>query len=465
MQAPIHHSPPQATEATRALLGTLLHFADDLADVRSRIGPADFAAPTDAAIFRAICALADEGLAVSPSAVHARLALVEHGGGTLADTMPAWALAEMGSGADPSAAPALAKAVADASLLRRMGRLHFGLSARAYEPGADALALLEDARVRLDTIAQSLPGAPMLGAREAARLAFDALVAEHEAAKAGGIPGVPTGLDGLDRMLGGWKPGKLYLAAGRPGMGKSAFAKTTGLAAARAGAGVANFTLEMSSEEYTQRYLAEISGVDGHAMQTARLRDADWPKLAAAVATLDTLPIWTHDQPGIRPEDIRARLHRLTAQADIHLVVVDYVQLMQGRGGNRREEIEHVSRELKTIAKTYDVAVLGVCQLSRAVETRGGDKRPILSDLRETGQLEQDADAVLMLWRPEYYNQTHVDDGTVQGFDARGRCEINVVKQRGGPTGNIWARFYGAQTALRGLDDRSLEDLVGDAPF
>jgi replicative DNA helicase len=259
-----------------------------------------------------------------------------------------------------------------------------------------------------------------------------------------GITGVPTGFRALDNLTGGWQPSDLIIIAARPSMGKTAFA----LASARNSAlhqkdpvGVAIFSLEMSAGQLAQRLLTSEARVDAQAARTGRLSDDDWPKLARAAGRLSSAPIYIDDTPGLSILELRAKCRRLKAEHDIGLVVVDYLQLMHGtlqsRSSNREQEIAQISRSLKGLAKELNVPVLALSQLSRAVETRGGDRRPQLSDLRESGSIEQDADVVAFIYRAERYGIT-VDE---HGNSTEGLAEIIVGKQRNGPVGDVRLAF------------------------
>jgi len=308
--------------------------------------------------------------------------------------------------------------------------------------------------------------------------------------KEGGITGTPSGFSRIDQMTGGWQNSDLIIVAARPSMGKTAF----GLSCARNAAlhkdrptGVAIFSLEMSSQQLAQRLLTSEARVDAQAARTGRLRDDDWPALARAAGRLSAAPIFIDDSPGLTVLELRAKCRRLKAEHDIGLIIVDYLQLMHGsvsnRNSNREQEIAHISRSLKSLAKELDVPVIALSQLSRAVETRGGDKRPMLSDLRESGSIEQDADVVLFIYRAERYGIT-VDEN---GNSTEGLAEVIVSKQRNGPIGDVslafitqHARFENLNTyfgatdyqdpgagaeASTGSGNEADEPRKGDAPF
>lgn len=298
----------------------------------------------------------------------------------------------------------------------------------------------------------------------------------------GGITGVPSGFSRLDQMTGGWQPSDLIIIAARPSMGKTALT----LAMARNAAmnaskptGVVIFSLEMSAGQLAQRLLTSEARVDAQAARTGRLSDGDWPKLVRAAGRLSDAPIFIDDTPGLTALELRAKCRRLKAEHGIGLVVVDYLQLMHGSGmgknSNREQEIAGISRSLKGLAKELNVPVIALSQLSRAVETRGGDKRPQLSDLRESGSIEQDADVVAFIYRAARYGIT-VDEN---GNSTEGLAEILVSKQRNGPIGDVtlawvdqYARFENLTTYYAPGDFKPEESGDGasltsgdDAPF
>lgn len=256
--------------------------------------------------------------------------------------------------------------------------------------------------------------------------------------KEAGITGVPTGLD-VDSMTAGWQPGDMVIIAARPSMGKTAFVLTTARNAAlhpdpKLQTPVAIFSLEMSSQSLVQRLLTMEGRINAQSARSGRLKDDEFKRLIDAAGRLFTADIFVDDTPGLSIMELRTKCRRLKNEHDIGLVIVDYLQLMTSSGlekGNREQEIANISRGLKALAKELDVPVVALSQLSRAVEQRGGDKRPQLSDLRESGSIEQDADVVLFLYRPEYYGITT----TAEGQSTAGMAEVIIGKQRNGPVG------------------------------
>ncbi len=254
-----------------------------------------------------------------------------------------------------------------------------------------------------------------------------------------GVTGVPTGYKRLNELTAGFQPADLLILAGRPSMGKTAFALNIARnAAVDYGMAVGIFSLEMSSEALVLRLLCTEAKVNQMAVRTGKLTKDEMSRLTSHVAKLMTAPIFIDDSPSLNVLELRAKARRLKAEHNIQLLVIDYLQLMEAtKGENRQQEITHISRSIKGIAKELDIPVLALSQLSRAVESRDKSKRPQLSDLRESGAIEQDADVVMFVYRPEYYNIPEFEDG----LSTHNMCEIIIGKQRNGPTGNVRLTF------------------------
>jgi replicative DNA helicase len=311
------------------------------------------------------------------------------------------------------------------------------------------------------------------------------------------LSGIATGLRDLDRDLGGLQRSDLVIIAGRPGMGKTALATNIAFNAAQryvrdledgiapeksAGAGVAFFSLEMSADQLATRVLAEQSGISSENLRMGKISQQDFRNLARAAAELESLPLYIDDTAGLTIAALRTRARRLKRQRGIGLIVVDYLQLLQGtgKGGNdqnRVQEISEISRGLKTLAKELSVPVIALSQLSRAVEQRE-DKRPQLSDLRESGSIEQDADMVWFVYREEYYVQAKEPKRPMEGDDAKvwddhakwmldmerasGMAELLVAKQRHGSTGKVKMKFEAKITRFSdAIDDAYLPEVRG----
>jgi replicative DNA helicase len=267
---------------------------------------------------------------------------------------------------------------------------------------------------------------------------------------------LPTGFTALDWYTAGFHPGDLVICAGRPGMGKTAFALNLATNACKArGQPVLFFSLEMSKDQLARRLLCAEALVDGNKLRSARLGRGEWQQLTRAAGVVSELPLWIDDTPGITLMEMRAKARRLRAEGDLSLIVVDYLQLMRsgGKHDNREQEISEISRSLKGIAKELQIPVLALSQLNRAVESRGTkDKRPMLADLRESGAIEQDADTILFVFREEVYDPENAPQGI---------AEIIIGKQRAGPTGKVEVRFRPQFTRFDNIDRQHGE---ADAP-
>jgi replicative DNA helicase len=268
---------------------------------------------------------------------------------------------------------------------------------------------------------------------------------EIEAASQKGseMTGVTTGYVELDKLTSGWQPSDLIIIAARPGMGKTAFTLSLAKNAAEAGRGVAVFSLEMASVQLVQRLISMEAEISGSKLRNGQMEDYEWKKLHEAVEKLADVPIFIDDTPGINIFELRAKCRRLKQKHDISMIVIDYLQLMSGApggngGGNREQEISTISRALKGLAKELSVPVIALSQLSRAVESRGGEKRPMLSDLRESGAIEQDADIVTFIYRPGYYGIEEGDMGVPSDL-----TEIIVAKHRNGSLDTVELKFVG----------------------
>ncbi|WP_018126518.1 replicative DNA helicase [Balneola vulgaris] len=328
----------------------------------------------------------------------------------------------------------------------------------SYDSTSDAYDVLDDAEQRIFDLAnQKTKNA----SQPVSEILKDTLAyLEDMRGKEGGITGVPTGL-AIDQMTAGWQKGDLIIIAARPSMGKTAFVLTAARNAAmhldeKLKTPIAIFSLEMSNQSLVQRLLTMEARVRADEARKGTLNDDSFKQLIEAAGRLFTAGIFIDDTPAITLMELRTKCRRLKSEHDIGLIVIDYLQLMQGNAkdsGNREQEIASISRGLKSLAKELDVPVIALSQLSRAVEQRGGDKRPQLSDLRESGSIEQDADVVMFLYRPEYYGITT----TAEGQSTAGLAEVIIGKQRNGPVGSKmhyfvkdYARFENLTTADHG---------------
>ncbi|MFC7358249.1 replicative DNA helicase [Jejudonia soesokkakensis] len=313
----------------------------------------------------------------------------------------------------------------------------------SYDETTDVFDLLDTAESKLYEITQ---GNIKRSSETAQQLVIQAKKKIEEIANKEGLSGVPSGFDKVDKLTSGWQPSDLIIIAARPGMGKTAL--TLSMArniAVEHNIPVAFFSLEMSSVQLITRLISSETGLSSEKLRTGNLEKHEWEQLNVKVKGLEKAPLFIDDTPSLSIFDLRAKARRLSSQHGIKLIVVDYLQLMTAggsqKGGNREQEISTISRNLKALAKELNVPVIALSQLSRAVETRGGSKRPLLSDLRESGAIEQDADIVSFIYRPEYYKIDEWDDEERTPTD--GQAEFIVAKHRNGGLDEIRLRFVG----------------------
>ncbi|OEY73357.1 replicative DNA helicase [Salegentibacter salarius] len=314
----------------------------------------------------------------------------------------------------------------------------------AYDESTDVFDLLDSAEAKLYEVTQ---GNIQKSTETAQSLVIQAKNRIEEISNKEGLSGVPSGFDKLDQLTSGWQPSDLIIVAARPGMGKTALTLSM---ARNISVGqnmpVAFFSLEMSAVQLITRLISSETGLSSEKLRTGNLEKHEWEQLNVKVKDLENAPLFIDDTPSLSIFDLRAKARRLASQHGIKLIVIDYLQLMtaggsQKGGGNREQEISTISRNLKALAKELNVPVIALSQLSRAVETRGGSKRPLLSDLRESGAIEQDADIVSFIYRPEYYKIEEWDDEERTPTDGQG--EFIVAKHRNGGLENIRLKFIG----------------------
>jgi len=321
----------------------------------------------------------------------------------------------------------------------------------AYTETVDVFDLLDEAEGKLFEVTQ---GNLKKGAEKADSLVQQSINKIQEISGQEGMSGLATGFTKLDALTSGWQPSDLIIIAARPGMGKTAFvismAKNMAIQFNKA---VAVFSLEMSSVQLITRMISSETGLTSEKLRKGNLEPHEWEQLNVKVKKLSDAPIFIDDTPALSIFDLRAKARRLVSQHDVKILVIDYLQLMTagGAGGNREQEISTISRNLKALAKELSIPVIALSQLSRAVETRGGSKRPLLSDLRESGAIEQDADIVSFIFRPEYYGMTEWDDDDHSPCEGQG--EFIVAKHRNGGLDNIRLKFTGHLALFSDLEE------------
>jgi replicative DNA helicase len=351
-----------------------------------------------------------------------------------------------------------AEIVRDRGILRKLITVADEISGNAFNPqGKEVKQMLDEAESKIFAIAESgsrgqqgwNPIQPLL------TQVVERIDELYSRENQGEITGVPTGFIDLDRMTSGLQPGDLVIVAGRPSMGKTAFSVNIGEnVAIEAGLPVAIFSMEMGGTQLAMRMLGSVGQLDQHRLRTGRLNDEDWPRLTHAIQKMNDAQLYIDETPALNPIEMRARARRLARQCGkLGLIIVDYLQLMQGSqpGDNRTAEISEISRSLKGLAKELQCPVVALSQLNRSLEQRP-NKRPVMSDLRESGAIEQDADVIIFLYRDEVYNPDSPDKGT---------AEIIIGKQRNGPIGAIRLTWIGQYTKF-GNYSGSLSVYQGD---
>ncbi|WP_250623435.1 replicative DNA helicase [Pinirhizobacter soli] len=428
---------PHSLEAEQAVLGGLMLAPDAMDKVADKLGEGDFYRKDHRLIWRAISELANKGMPCDAV--------------TLGDWFDANGMAELVGGASylielanatPSAAniAAYADIVREKSVLRQLIDAGTAITEDGYRPeGKSVQEVMELAEQRVFKIAES--GArgkkDIVSMRTAVSEAFRLLSQRYE--NRGQLTGVSTGFTDLDELTSGLQPSDLIIVAARPSMGKTAFALNIAEAAAMRGKkSVAVFSMEMSASQLAFRLISSLGRIHQSHLRTGDLAEEDWPRVTSAITMLSDAKIFIDDTPAMSPVEMRSRARRLQREHGLGLIVIDYLQLMQvpGNKENRATEISEISRGLKALAKELDVPVIALSQLNRSLEQRA-DKRPMMSDLRESGAIEQDADVIMFIYRDEYYNKESPD---------KGLAEIIIGKQRNGPTDTVKLAFLGHYT-------------------
>jgi replicative DNA helicase len=433
---------PHNLEAERSVLGAILLDNQAFHPAIEVVDSADFFLDSHRRIFSRMIALSEENRAIDLITLHEELERageLEAAGGsayvsTLVDGVPR-----------VSNVDHYARIVKQKALLRNLINASNNIINQAFEGQEEADEVLDQAEGAIFSLAEERIKVGLLPLRDIARtLDLDALFERRQH-----ITGLETSFTDFDNLTSGLQPAELIIIAGRPGMGKTALSLNIAQhAAAQLEKPVAVFSLEMAREALLHRMLCAEARVDSHKFRSGFLNREEMRRLTQALGRLAAAPLYIDDSPGLNVLELRAKCRRLQAERGLALIVVDYMQLMSGRGRfeNRNQEISSISRGLKALAKEIRVPVIAVSQLSRAPEQRGGDHRPQLSDLRESGSIEQDADVVAFIFRPEVYR----DPDTVSEED-RGRAELIIAKQRNGPTGKVNLAFLREFTRFENL--------------
>ncbi len=440
--------PPQSSEAEQAVLGAILLESEALVTAMERLRPEDFYRSSHGLIFEAMIQLAEKNEPVDLVTLTAHLKdqdqLDEAGGvkylAELARSVPTAANVDY-----------YAQLVEEKSILRRLIRTATQIAANGYS-GDDVSLLLSEAEQRIMEISNRRSSSGFISIRDVLLEVFERV--EHLYHHKGGTTGIPSGFVDLDKMTSGFQRSDLIIVAARPSVGKTAFALNIAQnVGVRAKETVAIFSLEMSAGQLVQRIICAEANLDAGRMRTGYLEGDDWEKLTMAIGALSEADIYIDDTPGITVAEIRAKCRRLKKEKGLGMILIDYLQLIHGRGKageNRQQEVSEISRTLKQIARELNVPVIALSQLSRGVEQRQ-DKRPMMSDLRESGSIEQDADIVAFLYRDDYYDKES---------EKKNIIEIIIAKQRNGPVGTVELAFLKNFNKFVSIDRSH-----GDAPM
>jgi replicative DNA helicase len=428
--------PPQAIDLEEAVLGALMLDKDALTNVIDILQPKSFYKEAHNRIFAAIQRIFQRSEPIDILTVTQDLKK----SGELEIVGGAYYISQLTNRVASAAnAEFHARIIAQKYIQRELIRISTETIRDAYEDTSDVFDLLDNAEKNLYTIVES----NIRKNYDKMHSLIGEAIKEIEAAKdkPQGVTGVPSGFTALDRVTSGWQRSELVIVAARPAMGKTAFVLSMARnAAVEFKKPVAVFSLEMSSIQLVMRLISSETELPGEKLKKGQLEEYEFQQLNSKIGPIAEAPIFIDDTPALTIFELRAKARRLKQQHDVSLIIVDYLQLMHAGGdgkGNREQEISTISRSLKSIAKELNIPIIALSQLSRAVETRGGDKKPQLSDLRESGAIEQDADMVLFIHRPEYYNLTEDESGN----STQGVAEIIIAKHRNGPTGSVKLRF------------------------
>jgi replicative DNA helicase len=446
-------SVPWNNEAEQSVLGAMVLDQDAALRAVELIDDSVFYREAHRRIFRAIRRLLDQRMVIDPVTLRNELdrsgELADVGGGSyladLSDMVPGAANLEYHI-----------QIVKEKSILRNLIEAATSILQETYEGRKPANDLLDQAETRIFHVAQDRQGENVVRIKELLWPTMERIELLQKAGKR--ITGVPSGFTDLDELTSGFQPSELIVVAARPSMGKTALCLNMAAhAAIEHRAGVLLFSLEMSNDSLVQRFLCSEGMVDAMRMRRGMLSDADFTRLARAAGVLSGAPLFFFDQPSLTALQARSVARRQMREQPIGLIIVDYLQLMRSpdtAAQGRVQEISDISRSLKVLARELEVPVVALSQLSRASEQRGGDRKPILSDLRDSGAIEQDADIVMFIHRPEYYEGNTDKDGN----SLEGKAEVIVAKNRNGPTGHVDLFFHKHYTRFDNYSERQDAD-------
>ncbi len=439
--------PPQATDLEEAVLGALMLERNAVNDVIDILKPESFYRDTHQKIYASIQELFQRSEPIDILTVTAEL----RKRGELDLIGGAYYISFLTNRVASSANIQFhARIISQKHILRELIRISSETIRESYEESTDVFELLDKAERDLFTVAQGNIRKDYDTMADILKIAIENI----EAAKKNvdGVSGVPSGFTALDRVTAGWQNSDMIIVAARPGMGKTAFVLSMARnIAVDFNIPVAIFSLEMASVQLVNRLISGETGIRGEKIRKGNLEDHEFTQLHTRVKKLAKAPIFIDDTPSLSVFELRAKARRLKSKHNIAIIIIDYLQLMTAasdKGGNREQEISMISRSIKTIAKELNIPIIALSQLSRAVETRGGDKRPMLSDLRESGAIEQDADIVSFLYRPEYYDIQQDDDGN--SLDGIG--QVIIAKHRNGALETVSLKFVKDFAKFENLD-------------
>ena len=456
------HLQPQATDIERVVLGALMIDKDAFTVVSEIIRPETFYEPRNQKIYQAVQALNMDERPVDIMTVTEELkrqgTLEEVGG-------PAYIIDLSSHVASSAHIEYHARILAQKFLARQLISFASVIETKAFDETIDVDDLMQEAEGSLFELSQKNMRQDYTQIDPVVRQAVDIL--QKAAANSGGLTGVPTGYNKLDDMTSGWQPSDLVIIAGRPAMGKTSFALSLAKnIAVDYQTPIAFFSLEMNNVQLVNRLISNVCEIEGKKILNGQLDDEEWKRLDRNIRQLQNAPIYVDDTPGMSIFELRTKARRLVREKGVKVLMIDYLQLMNANGakfGSRQEEVATISRSLKGLAKELDIPVLALSQLSRNVESREGieGKRPQLSDLRESGAIEQDADMVLFVHRPEYYH-IYTDE---KGNDLHGMAQIIIAKHRKGATGDVLLTFRGEFTRFQNPEDNAFVPVGGGGEF
>ncbi|WP_338752391.1 replicative DNA helicase [Bacillus sp. FJAT-52991] len=435
--------PPQSIEAEQAVLGAIFLEPSALTVASEILIPEDFYRTAHQKIYNHMLKLNDDGKAVDVVTVTEELAAIkdlEDVGGViylteLAESVPTAANIEY-----------YARIVEEKSLLRRLIRTATHIAQEGYSREDEVEALLSEAEKSIMEVAQRKNTSAFHNIKDVLVRTYDNIEMLHN--RKGDVTGIPTGFADLDSMTAGFQRNDLIIVAARPSVGKTAFALNIAQnVATKTDENVAIFSLEMGAEQLVMRMLCAEGNINAQNLRTGSLTDEDWRKLTMAMGSLSNSGIYIDDTPGVRIGEIRSKCRRLKQEQGLGMILIDYLQLIQGSGRsgeNRQQEVSEISRSLKALARELEVPVIALSQLSRGVEQRQ-DKRPMMSDIRESGSIEQDADIVAFLYRDDYYDKESENKNII---------EIIIAKQRNGPVGTVQLAFVKEYNKFVNLERR-----------